>query len=110
MMKKKGEKIRKNKEEIQFIYLTLKSGKKTISRKVIERVSSAFSCLARETWFRESMVFVALWCSILSILCYIKSRFIPNGHEFKARNCSQSGINISASRLSFHLKNRTFDR
>ena len=51
MMKKKGEKIRKNKEEIQFIYLTLKSGKKTISRKVIERVSSAFSCLARETWF-----------------------------------------------------------
>ena len=42
---RRGKNPRKNKEKIQFIYLTLKSGKKTI------RGSSAFLCLARETWF-----------------------------------------------------------
>ena len=39
---RRGKKPRKNKEKIQFIYLTLKLGKKTISRKVIDEGQFSF--------------------------------------------------------------------
>ena len=39
---RRGKKPRKNKEKIQFIYITLKSGKLTISRKVIDEGQFSF--------------------------------------------------------------------
>ena len=39
---RRGKKPRKNKEKIQFIYITLKSGKLTISRKVIDERQFSF--------------------------------------------------------------------
>ena len=60
-MKKKEGKKRKNKEKIHFIYLILKSGKKTVSRKVIDAGQFSFFCVLHvKLGFRESIVFVVL--------------------------------------------------
>ena len=52
----KKRKNRKNKEKKHFLYLTLKSGKKTR----IDAKQFRFLCLARETWFEGKH---GLFCS-----------------------------------------------